>query len=122
MSPKPNAVLIADYMLHRYIIFLAIPVAFSSCEDKGLVQKEEGLNRQITDLETQFEVMKTKAKEDLKKQSDLLDSINQKFAEVSAERLVTVEEYKELEQSYDEINQAYLNFKETNQIKEEQNN
>ena len=111
--------LITDYILHRYIIFLAIPVVFSSCEDKGLVQKEEALNRQITDLETQFADMKFKAKEDLKKQSDLLDSINQKFAEVSVEKLVTGEEYKELEQSYNEINQAFLNFKETHQIKEE---
>jgi len=113
--------IIADYKIFRYVIFLAIPVAFSSCEDKALVQKEEDLNRQITDLETQFEMMKSKSKEDLRKQSDLLVSINQKLAEASAKKLVIGEEYKELEQSYDEIHQAFLNFKETHQIKEEQN-
>jgi archaellum component FlaC len=110
--------IITDFILHRYVIFLAIPIALSSCEDKALIQKEEDLTRRIADFEAEFAVMKAKADEDSKKHAESLGSINQKLAELSAEKLVIDNEYQDLKQSYEQINQAFLNFKEKHQIKE----
>lgn len=109
--------IITDFILHRYVIFLAIPIALSSCEDKALIQKEKDLNRRIVDFETEFTVMKAKANQALEKQADSLDSMNQKLAELSAKKHAVDNEYEEMRQSYDQINQAFLNFKETHQIK-----
>jgi hypothetical protein len=114
--------MMTDCMLHKYIIFLAIPILLSSCENKALIQKEEDLNKQIADFETEFTILKVKGDEDLEKHADLLGSINQKLADLSSEKLVVDNEYKELKQSYDEMNQAFLNFKETHQIKKKPSN
>lgn len=101
-------------MIFRFALAAICVVAFSSCEDKALIQKNEKLRVEISELEKKVSMLEVEAGEDPGEQTELLKQSNEalrlkmeELEKLDAEKERLESEHVKLEKDFREYQGKY---------------
>ena len=104
-------------MIFRFALAAMSLVAFSSCEDKALIQKNEKLRVEVSELEKEVSYLEIQAGEDPGDQSAAIEQTNKNMTKALEELERLDDERVKQEQAHKELEKEFRDYQKKYQIK-----
>jgi len=104
-------------MIFRFALAAIFVFACSSCEDKALIQKNEKLRLEISELEKEVSYLEIEAGEDPGDQSAAIEQTNKNLTKALKELEELDDERMEQEQAHTKLEKEFRDYQRKYQIK-----